>query len=175
MAKLEIFLPDDTTRDYDLEEDKISLGRVADNDIQIDDESISGHHAEISKKGEDFILRDLGSTNGTFINEEKISERKLEDGVSVRFGKIDTVFRREADAPPNVAPLSQTREEEVVVAQSTARPADFFTSSPFPKVVEKPSPLRMAGFALAGVAVAGFCAVLYLVFQVMSVPPFSAP
>lgn len=68
------------------------LGRGADNDITINDELVSKHHAEIianqRKDGEGFeyILKDCGSTNGTFVNDEKIDECKLENDDVIRMG-----------------------------------------------------------------------------------------
>jgi len=75
-----------------IEKQKSRLGRSGDNDISINDELVSKYHAEIhvSKRDDDagfgYIIRDCGSTNGTFINEKKIEEHKLENGDVIRLG-----------------------------------------------------------------------------------------
>src|SRR4051794_35378281 len=63
MAKLVIA---DTS--HDLVEEIVTIGRAADNLIHIDDASVSGRHAELRQSGEDWHLRDVGSTNGTQVN-----------------------------------------------------------------------------------------------------------
>ncbi|HZJ17269.1 MAG TPA: FHA domain-containing protein, partial [Chthoniobacteraceae bacterium] len=68
MPKLQISLPDGTQNSFDLIEDTITVGRVEDNMIQIDDASVSSHHAELVRDGDDYLLRDLDSTNGTRLN-----------------------------------------------------------------------------------------------------------
>lgn len=68
------------------------LGRGSGNDITINDELVSKQHAEIiasesgGGEGFEYILKDCESTNGTFVNDEKISEQKLENGDVIRIG-----------------------------------------------------------------------------------------
>src|SRR5918994_3555242 len=69
--------------------DIIRIGRQSDNDLAFDpqkDASVSGYHAEISREGESYFLRDLQSRNGTFVNSRKIeSSIQLEDGDLLQF------------------------------------------------------------------------------------------
>lgn len=76
-------------RSYELKVEKTTVGRVSDNAFEIPEASVSSHHAEIILRGNDVLIRDLGSTNGTFINGEKISEAVLKPGQTLRFGTID--------------------------------------------------------------------------------------
>ena len=70
----------------------ITIGRHADCDIQVDHEQVSRHHARITWDGQDYIVEDLGSTNGTFVNDERVtSPRPLHRGDAVRFGG-ETLF-----------------------------------------------------------------------------------
>lgn len=175
MARLEIFLPDDTTRVVDLEEETTTIGRAADNDVQIDDESISGHHAKILKKGEVFVLADLGSTNGSFLDEVGVEGQvDLKKNARIRFGKVDALLTIEEGAVSLDLPAI-TRDDEAPAAASTQRPTDFYTSSPFPKLMEKKDLFRIGGYVLAGVAFACFAGTLFLVFTTLSVPVFTAP
>ncbi|HVV00008.1 MAG TPA: FHA domain-containing protein, partial [Verrucomicrobiae bacterium] len=74
MAKLVLLSAGHTGRTHDLQVDKTTVGRVEDNTLQIAEPSVSSHHCEILLRGADVVVKDLDSTNGTFINGEKISE-----------------------------------------------------------------------------------------------------
>jgi diguanylate cyclase (GGDEF)-like protein len=63
------------------------IGRSASNDLFIDQESISRHHARISFDGTSYWATDLGSTNGTYVNDELVREQRLRDGDQVRIGR----------------------------------------------------------------------------------------
>ena len=76
-------------RTYDLKVDRTTVGRVSDNAFEIPEASVSSHHAEILLKGNEVVVRDLDSTNGTFINGERITEAVLQPGQTLRFGTIE--------------------------------------------------------------------------------------
>ena len=64
------------------------VGRNPMNDLCLEDNSVSQRHAEISQEGESIIVRDLGSTNGTFVNGNKISSTVLKTGDTISFGIV---------------------------------------------------------------------------------------
>lgn len=64
------------------------IGRGEDADITISDTSISRRHAKIEKIEEDYLISDLGSTNGIFVNGDKVSEWQLKDGDKVKMGRV---------------------------------------------------------------------------------------
>ena len=68
------------------------LGRGADADIRIDDPGVSRHHCDIVI-GTDAVLRDLGSTNGTYVDGVQVSEKVLRDGSVIRLGSTSLTFR----------------------------------------------------------------------------------
>ena len=72
MAKLIFLLDGNVLKEYVVDKERITIGRRASNDIQIDNLAISGEHAIIVTTGEDSYLEDLNSTNGTLINDKKI-------------------------------------------------------------------------------------------------------
>jgi len=72
---------------YELKKLLTTIGRLKENDIIIDDPTISGHHATLTKEGGSFYLQDKESTNGTFVNEIKISKSIIKNGDSIRMGK----------------------------------------------------------------------------------------
>jgi pSer/pThr/pTyr-binding forkhead associated (FHA) protein len=66
----------------------VRIGRGSGNDIPLQDTQASRQHAEISQQGEQFFIRDLGSTNGTFVNGERLTApRLLQPGDQVRVGE----------------------------------------------------------------------------------------
>ena len=92
MAILAQLVDDVVVSKFDLKPGQLTIGRHPDNDVMIDDISVSGHHAVIevvSRKYLDgaleFFIVDKGSKNGTFINEQSVNEReRLVDGDVVR-------------------------------------------------------------------------------------------
>ena len=72
----------------------VTIGRIPDNVLTLEDPNVSRNHAEIRPSGAGFVLADLGSTNGTKINGVRISERVLQDGDDLTFGA--TTLRFEA-------------------------------------------------------------------------------
>jgi pSer/pThr/pTyr-binding forkhead associated (FHA) protein len=107
MAKLVLLSAGMTGRTHDLKVDKTTIGRVEDNTFQIAEPSVSSHHCEILVKGSDVLVKDLNSTNGSYINGEKISESVLKPGQILRLGQIE--MRLETDsAPAAKKPVDQT-------------------------------------------------------------------
>ncbi|HWB60699.1 MAG TPA: FHA domain-containing protein [Chthoniobacteraceae bacterium] len=165
MPKLQIFLLDagETTRD--LSGDTITVGRLADNDIQIDDVSVSSHHLQLTLSGDDYHLKDLNSTNGTRVNGKTVTEVQLRGGDRVRIGKIETVYQSENEVPVEKRELPAAELTPVSVAESSVRPADFSNASPFRVKKEKKDGASQAVFAIAGLAIAaliGAVAYIYL-------------
>ena len=70
------------------------IGRTDDNPVIIEHTKVSRRHAEVVRRGEIFVLRDLGSTNGTWYKGEKVSEMVLQDGDTFRIGEAQIVFKR---------------------------------------------------------------------------------
>ncbi|HTY56871.1 MAG TPA: FHA domain-containing protein [Candidatus Binataceae bacterium] len=68
------------------------LGRALDNDLVLEDASVSRHHASISASNGAFHLKDLGSQNGTYVRGERITEAMLADGDAIRLGDAQLTF-----------------------------------------------------------------------------------
>ncbi len=81
----------DLGKKFNLEAPAIIIGRSSKSDIQVDQESVSRNHAKIINTGKTIILRDLGSTNGTYVNDELIDEYVLRDGDFIKIGR--TIFK----------------------------------------------------------------------------------
>jgi predicted component of type VI protein secretion system len=104
MSKLVALSEGLTGRTLELKVDKTTIGRLEDNAFQIAEPSVSSHHCEILLKGSDVVVKDLNSTNGTFINGEKISESVLKPGQILRLGNIELRLEAEGAAAATAAP-----------------------------------------------------------------------
>ena len=80
---------------YALDRKKNSIGRESANEIAITDASVSRRHCVIEKRDENFFISDLESLNGTFVNGEKISEKKLSGGDKIDVGDFTFRFQTE--------------------------------------------------------------------------------
>jgi predicted component of type VI protein secretion system len=169
MPKLTVSLPDGTETVHELLEDVITVGRVDDNMIEIVDASVSSRHAQLSKDDSDYVLRDLGSTNGTRVNGRELPEGedfKLGDGDNIVFGKVTVLYGSETPAASRPIPV----EENVaaVPAAASVRPADFSNASPFQAKKVKRDPAGVAILALGIVALLAAGGVAALIFQMQS-------
>ena len=81
-------------RTYVLNKEVVALGRLSECDIVISDPGASRRHAEIRRQNGGFVITDLGSTNGTQVNESTVSERDLEEGDRITIGQTVLEFRR---------------------------------------------------------------------------------
>lgn len=68
--------------------DKITIGRALECDLSILEPGLSRHHAELSLVDDELVLTDLNSSNGTFVNGEKIQEQHLKEGDVMQFDKV---------------------------------------------------------------------------------------
>jgi hypothetical protein len=116
MAKLVLLSAGMTGRTHDLISEKTTVGRVEDNTFQIAEPSVSSHHCEVILRGNDVIIKDLNSTNGTFINGEKITESPLKSGQILRLGQIE--MRLETDTPP--AATKKALEQTMVMQRGVS-------------------------------------------------------
>ncbi len=77
---------------------RVTVGRGLDNDIVLEDASVSRHHAELTREGSRIEVRDLGSTNGTWVNAARVTAASIHPGDELAFGTVHLeVSRRPAD------------------------------------------------------------------------------
>ena len=89
MPKLTVLTEGIEPTSFELTKEVTSVGRVDENDITIAHQSISGNHAELVLRGEDVHVRDVGSTNGTYINGNKVAESPLQPNEVLTFGEVE--------------------------------------------------------------------------------------
>ena len=70
----------------------LTIGRSTGSDAFLDDVTVSRKHAEIQRRGDGFVARDLGSLNGTFVNGRRVDEAELEPGDEIQIGKFKFLF-----------------------------------------------------------------------------------
>jgi hypothetical protein len=75
-----------------------TIGRLPDNTIVIDNSAVSSHHVRVAREGPQFVVEDLGSTNGTFVNGQKITKKPLRHGDTILVGKHKLFFDRMGEA-----------------------------------------------------------------------------
>lgn len=87
MAKLIITLDGQLLSEFELDKERITIGRKPHNDIPIDNLAISGEHAAITTFHNNAFVEDLGSTNGTLVNNQPITKHALHHGDEIEIGK----------------------------------------------------------------------------------------
>ncbi len=98
MPTLTLTFKDNTIATYRIEAGQsITIGRKASNDVPIENLAVSGHHAKIDSVGEGFLLTDLQSKNGSFVNQELVSSHWLKEGDSILIGKHTLIFTYDED------------------------------------------------------------------------------
>ena len=102
MSKLTLQYEGIVLKDYALGSG-VTIGRLPDNAMIIDNPAVSGHHARVLLEGQQVVLEDLRSTNGTFVNGRPITRHVLQHGDEVLVGKHSIVFDQNAVEPQPVA------------------------------------------------------------------------
>ena len=92
MARLILMFNKQVVKEYSLQKESVTIGRNEDNTITVDNLAVSGYHARIDAAGSDYILTDLQSTNGTFVNGVKVSRCVLRNNDQIRVGEARFTF-----------------------------------------------------------------------------------
>lgn len=95
-----------TLKEFNLAKQRITIGRRSDNDIQLDDPTVSGIHAVITLKPDDYLegafdaaIADFNSTNGLYVNDNKVQQKRLSAGDIIRIGQHELLFDEPGDNP----------------------------------------------------------------------------
>ena len=87
MAHIQVYYRDLLKDEVELQSDVTTIGRSFDSDVKIDNAGVSAHHAKILRVGEGFVIEDIGSRNGIFVNGKRITRQSLSDGDEVVISK----------------------------------------------------------------------------------------
>jgi pSer/pThr/pTyr-binding forkhead associated (FHA) protein len=106
---------------HELKVDRTTIGRVEDNTFQIPEASISSHHCEVLRSGTEVVIKDLDSTNGSFINGEKITQSPLKPGQTLRLGQVELqlIEGEGAPVPAPATPAPAPKPPAAPVADQT--------------------------------------------------------
>jgi hypothetical protein len=119
----------------------VNVGRAEYNDVVLPDPSVSTVHAKLQRREDFWILSDQGSTNGTFVDDERVTdEAVLTAGASLRFGEVKVLFD-----PADAAPATTGRRTTELVPPVPAEPpggraADLPSGEPAPRPRSRPRP-----------------------------------
>ncbi|RLB42411.1 MAG: FHA domain-containing protein [Deltaproteobacteria bacterium] len=134
MAKFVLMFNKQVIQEFPLNKGSVTIGRNEENDITIENLAVSGFHARVDKTGRDYILTDLQSTNGTFVNDKKIFSHKLSHGDNIIIGKHTLLFlapelqAEDAEADSGPVDLNKTmmldteRQRELLAKQEKTSP-----------------------------------------------------
>ncbi len=148
MARLVILSEAQMGRSFELKDGTTTVGRGEDNAFEIAEPSVSGHHCEIVLDGDGVSIRDLNSTNGTFINDQRVvSSAPLRPGQILRLGQVElrlepgTPAPAQADsfssasspksAPQRHSPQKKLPDQTMVVPQGVKLGQDYGVRRPF--------------------------------------------
>lgn len=92
MARLILSLDNQVLAEYNMMKERYTIGRLPDNDVRIDNPTVSGHHALIINILNDSFLEDLNSTNGTYVNGKLIKKHALQHGDVITIGRHQLRF-----------------------------------------------------------------------------------
>ena len=117
-------------KSFPIDRDEITLGRSSDNVIPLNNATVSSHHAAVRREGDNYVLRDLGSTNGTRVNSREVKETILRPKDLVQVGSVEFLFNSEAMSFED-AQAAFTKTEVLESKGAAAMPDSFNNISPF--------------------------------------------
>lgn len=143
---------------FELTQPEISVGRAEGNGVRLNDGSVSSRHAILTFTDDDYIIKDLNSTNGTRVNGTKIVQQKLQRGDVLHIGNLQ--FQYQSETGGAIQPLPQpTQALEFNAANQSTRPSNFVNAAPFPK----PNPTKEEKKSYVVVSLLGIAALLAVV------------
>lgn len=134
MAKLILSFDGDVVKEYQLDKEVLTIGRKSENDIHLDNLAVSSNHAKVLTILNDSFIEDLGSTNGTFVGDHKVSKHGLQNGESITIGKHqlkyvnastangETDFEQTMIIRPGAEGMAETEEANIAAGTTTGGP-----------------------------------------------------
>src|SRR5437867_12540447 len=99
---------------FPLTREEICIGRESSNLLSLDSRSISRRHCLIRRENGQFLIRDLGSRNGTFVNDVPVNQRTLQHGDQIQIGDSVLLFLLQEDVTTSTLPSLQLEEGELL-------------------------------------------------------------
>ncbi len=169
MAKLVVLTEGFAGKICELTVERTTIGRLEDNAFQIAESSVSSHHCEVLLRGNDVVIKDLNSTNGTFINGEPIKESVLKPGQTLRLGQVELKLENGKVAPLPAAPgkkqLDHTMPIPGGVKLNELEQGGHAVGSPFAKKSNKANKAFLYGGLVLGAIIIALIAYSLLQIQ----------
>jgi len=144
----------------------LTIGRNTDNTIAINNPTVSGHHCAISLQDSgEFMLKDLGSTNGTRVNSQEITESILKSKDLVHVGSVEFLFSS-VEIPYSEAEAIYNKTEVVEATGPVSTPESFSSISPFG--ARRREDKGAWTMAIAGTAAVAFLVTAYFLFRLFT-------
>ncbi len=118
MVKLVLTFKDVALEEFPVTKTPVTVGRTPDNDIVIDNTLVSRHHCKIVQDGTCYLVEDLGSGNGTFLNGQHIVKETLQDQDAIAVGKHTLVFIHNDTPPCEQQHVADFGEETFILTQA---------------------------------------------------------
>ena len=145
---------------FELTMDSMSIGREASNDIVVQDAELSRNHARISRRGGGYVLEDLGSTNGTFVNRQRLtSPRNLAPGDEVGFGEnVLMTFQGEGAAKT----VAASGRQAAAATRQPPPPQPQYAPPPQPAAPPAKAGKSNKGLIIGCLVLVGLCVLLLI-------------
>ncbi len=144
MAKLVLSMNGVVQGEYELNQERLTIGRKPDNDIPIDNLAVSGKHALVITILDDSFLEDLGSTNGSYVNGKLVKKHALKDGDVIAIGKHELKYVNE------LATADDDDFEKTMIIRPGSASAAVAAAQAAEKAVQSAEPAAGASAAPAG-------------------------
>ncbi|MBW2146643.1 MAG: FHA domain-containing protein [Deltaproteobacteria bacterium] len=142
MVKLILKFNEAVIKEIPIETEAVTIGRSEENDITIDNMAVSGKHAKLIHEGDAYILYDLNSLNGTFVNGAKTSKTSLKNNDQIIIGKHTLIFKDDS-FPEKKAPITSSDMSatgETIILDTRKQRELLSQAAPEQVVPSKPAP-----------------------------------
>jgi hypothetical protein len=143
MAFLKIMSGASAGTQYDIVKDETTMGRLPESVLVLNEAAVSSRHCVIVRDGKKFTLRDVGSTNGTRLNEKKVTESRLKPKDVIVVGSVEMVFDGD-DIEVDLAAVPKVDEAAAPKVDQSVPPAVGHTAIIMPTTTRKRTVVTMA-------------------------------
>lgn len=134
MIKLMIKYESSFIKEFKTENDSVSIGRKAENDLVLDNPTVSGHHCKIYKAGDSYFIEDLNSTNGTFVNAKKVIKSGIKENDVIGIVKYSIIFSCSQQSAPEKMDIS----EKEILEKTQSKYLDPQKTKAILEIIENP-------------------------------------
>lgn len=137
---------------FEIRKDRMTIGRNPINDVVLTDEAVSSQHCYVAKRGENYVLHDLNSTNGTLLNFERITDEvELKPKQMIQIGSCEFMFNGDSEEGAGASTALMT-QVVVDVGRPVINPTFFESVSPFGARQKSNRNLWLVVFVVIGLA-----------------------